>query len=249
MAGPLVTRIAGAELGRDDHGQAGLAQARARRTAARGPAAGRGAARWSAPGRSCSRTFGWPTKSASRRGRSAASSSRSSRSAYGLARSVSSTLTHLPVGAGVRRCERCHRGLSTRSAARSSAGTSGSPSAVRGDRGDRLVGLPRRPAEPDQRLADLVPPGRGRRDARPARAGVDRADLVPQLQHQPLGALLADAGHPGQRGDVRGRDRAADLGRRQHDEHGLGQPRADAAGGLQQLEHRRARRRRRSRTG
>ena len=70
--------------------------------------------------------------------------------------------------------------------------------------------------------------------------GVDRADPVPQLQHQPLGALLADAGHLHERLDVARRDRAADLARRQDRQHRLGQPRADAVGGLQQLEHRRS---------
>ena len=83
------------------------------------------------------------------------------------------------------------------------------------------------PAEPDQRLADLVLPAR--RPGTPAGAVARRptgADPVAQLQHQPLGALLADARHPGQRGDVAVGDRPAHHVGRVHREHRLGQPRA-----------------------
>ena len=100
-----------------------------------------------------------------------------------------------------------------------------------------LVGVLGRPAEPDQPLLHLVAPGLGRRDGTPASGRRDgRADPVLELEDDPLGALLADAGHRGQGAHVVTGDRAAYGVRREDGEHRLGQLRADAAGGLDQLE-------------
>ena len=48
------------------------------------------------------------------------------------------------------------------------------------------------------RIRTACPPAPANR----AGAEADRADLVAQFQHHPLGTAFADAGHPGQRGDV-----------------------------------------------
>ena len=98
-----------------------------------------------------------------------------------------------------------------RRAARSSAATSGSASpASGGDRLDGLVGLLGRPAEADQALLHLVAPRLRGAAAGARRGGADRgADPVLELEDDPLGALLADAGHRGQRLDVVAGDRAA----------------------------------------
>ena len=86
------------------------------------------------------------------------------------------------------------------------APTSGVGSAgLVGDLVDGALGLLGRPAEPDQALVDLVAPRRRRRRPPGAArvAAADRgAEPVAQLEDDPLGALLADAGHLGQRLDV-----------------------------------------------
>src|SRR6185312_9169403 len=75
-----------------------------------------------------------------------------------------------------------------------------------GHRGDRLVGLAGGPAEADEALPYLGGPGH----AGDRKGGVAAtAHPVAQLEYQPLGAFLADAGHPGQGGDVTGGDRPA----------------------------------------
>ena len=73
------------------------------------------------------------------------------------------------------------------------------------------------------RVAALAPPDRG-------------AEPVAQLEDDPLGALLADAGHLGQRLDVLLRDRGPQVVGGEDGEHRLGQLGADPAGGLEQLE-------------
>ena len=78
IAGPLVIRIGGAQLGGDDHRQGGLAEPG---RAGQQDVVGRAVAphrALSSTSWSCSRTFGWPTNSASRLGRRLASTSRSS---------------------------------------------------------------------------------------------------------------------------------------------------------------------------
>ena len=136
----------------------------------------------------------------------------------------------------------------------SSTGTSGVAGRVDGrrDRGDRLVGLRGGPAEPDQRLADLVPPGRagGRRPAAPSaparatgRSGP--AAPAPAARRPSCRCPAPGSARPMSAVAIAWRTTSGGV----HREHRLGQPRADPAGGLQQLEQLLARRRRRSRTG
>src|SRR3954471_20306200 len=110
--------------------------------------------------------------------------------------------------------------------------------------GDRALGLLARPAQPDEGGGQLVTPrGHGRDREQAARGGgVERgvggraAQPVAELQHQPLGALLADPRHLHERLEVAHGDRPADLPRWVDGEHGLGQPWAHPVGRLQQLE-------------
>ena len=136
---------------------------------------------------SCSRTRAWPTNSSSRLGRSAPSITRSSASASGRHHAGRrASCAHAPVARASRPAPRSCA-PSTRSAARRATDTStawparsrpGVPAAgqqFRLDRGDRLVGVPRLPAQADQARPHLVPPGRGRgapaRACRPPRTG------------------------------------------------------------------------------
>ena len=144
----------------------------------------------------------------------------------------------------VGRHRRRHALLRVRSAARSSAATSAAP-AARPRRGRRRrprgrPPWPTSPARPARRA-----PGRARPRSRGAdrradaeRAAGGRADPVLELEDDPLGALLADAGHRGQRLDVLAGHRAAQLVGRVHREHRLRQLGTDPARGLQQLEDR-----------
>ena len=63
-----------------------------------------------------------------------------------------------------------------------------------------------------------------------------RADAVLELEDDALGALLADARHPGERLDVLGGDRAAYVVGAHHRDDRLGDLGADAGGGLHDLE-------------
>ena len=132
-----------------------------------------------------------------------------------------------------------HALLSERRAARSSAATSGGVTGIGGHRLDRAVGLLRRPAEPDEAVEDLAAPRlRGRdRGGEPGGAGAaGHSDPVLELEDDPLGALLADPRHRGQRLDVLAGDRTAQRIGRQHGQHRLGELGTDTAGRLHQLE-------------
>ena len=125
---------------------------------------------------------------------------------------------------------------------------------VSADPGDGVLGLLDRPAEPDQRLAHLVAPGRSREPTAGAVVAAaptagQGADLVAQLEDDPLGALLADAGHLGQGGDVAAADRGPQPVRGQHREHRQGEPRARRRRRSAPARRCRARRRTRSRRG
>ncbi len=121
-----------------------------------------------------------------------------------------------------------------RSASRSTVETSGVGTGleVGGDPLERGVGVTRRPAEPEQRLVDLVTPRR--RTGRPR--GGD-ADAVLELDDDALGTLAADAGHRGQGREIALTDRLAEPVGVEHGQHRLGDLGADAAGGLDELEH------------
>ena len=143
---------------------------------------------------SCSRTRGWPTKSASRRGRSAASTSRSSVAVRGTARRRR--------GRSLARRQARRGQRPAREQAPSTAGRR--PSASGGHRGDRP---PRPPGavqpRPTSACRTWSRHGATGGDAGAGAGGCSTgADPVPQLQHQPLGALPADARHPGQRRHV-----------------------------------------------
>ena len=186
-AGPAGDADAGAELGRDDHGQRGLAEPGRARTAARGPAAGRGGGRSRAPARPArapaaarrTRRAGAgaapPRRPAPGRRRRAARARRSPRAASSASSRAtsSSSLTGALTGAP-----------SWASAARSSTGTSSSDASgwLGGEPVDDLVGLRGRPAEPDERLRQRVAPARRLRHAGDdRRAG--QAGLVLELEH------------------------------------------------------------------
>ncbi len=75
------------------------------------------------------------------------------------------------------------------------------------------------------------------RDGR-AGTGDRRSEPVLELDDDSLCAFLADAGYPGECGEVLGCHRAPQFVRTQHGEHRLRQPRPDPACGLQQFERR-----------
>src|SRR4029077_1599834 len=92
-------------------------------------------------------------------------------------------------------------------------------------RRDRLVRLARLPTQVEQPGPDLVPPGLGARQPGPGgqlallgppATHAGRAETPGELQDDPLRALAADAGDPGQRGDVLRGDRAAQRVRGEH---------------------------------
>ena len=115
------------------------------------------------------------------------------------------------------------------------------------DRVDGLVGLLGRPAQADQARRA---PGRARRPRRHApRAGRRRPPTGAPIRSLSSSTIRCAPfwpmpGHLGQRRDVLGRDRAAQLVGAVHRQHRLRQLGPDAAGGLQQLEDGAARRRR-----
>src|SRR5262245_1808402 len=201
---------------------------------------------------SCSLTRSWPISSASRRGRRVASTSRSSPPASAATRrSVvsSGSLTRLAPA------ERAQRGAQQDRDVRGLAALGGGVD-LGGDRDQGLVRLARGPAKPDQRAVDLLAPAalerqRQRRAGRTTTVGSARlldwvepmpwlrdAEPVLELEHDPLGSLLADAGHQAQRAEILGGHRSPQRVRAVHGEHRLGQPWSDPARGLQQLKDR-----------
>ena len=112
--------------------------------------------------------------------------------------------------------DRGHRERPRRVRAARSSGAASAPTARRAPRPPPARRAWPEP-EPQQRLDDLVargPPAAA--GAAPGCAG-RRDDLVAQLEHEPLGALAADAGHPGERRDVavgQGARRASGSARR-----------------------------------
>src|SRR5690606_29699298 len=134
---------------------------------------------------SWSRTTACPTKSASRRGRSAASAARSSSSASASRKAASSATA---VASQVLERAAQHRGDV---AVGRGLGEDGAHGVLGGLRG---------PAELDERVDDLgLGVGGDRSGADLTARG---AELVPDLEEDPLGALLADAGHAGEGHDV-----------------------------------------------
>ena len=172
---------------------------------------------------SCSRSASWPTNSSSRRGRSVASSRRRRARARSAAASPGRPRTRPGCGSGPG-----HRGLAQR----------------RGDQvlgrvarrvAQQPVGLLRRVAEPEQRLA------RERARVVPARdhdrvLGGGHADLLAQLHDDPLGRALADPGHRLQARGVAGGDGGEQLARRPAREHGQRHLRPDRLHAEQQQE-------------
>ena len=192
----------------------------------------------------CSRTRSCPTNSSSRRGRSAASTTRSWSPAPACTRAcspraASSASSRATSSSSLTGC--AHRARPSCAAPRAAAPgrrrrrrRGGSPASPSTD----LVGLRGRPAQPDERLATACRASPEPAARRADRSGAGQPGLVLELEHHALRALAADAGHQAQRGEVLGGQRAADGVGRVHGEHRLRQPRADAGGGLQQLEQR-----------
>ena len=80
----------------------------------------------------------------------------------------------------------------------------------------------------------LGPPGMAGGQAQQGRlAAAGQAEAPGELQDDPLRALAADAGDPGQRGDVLRGDGAAQRVRGEHGQHREREPRPDPAGRLQ----------------
>ena len=138
-----------------------------------------------------------------------------------------------------------HARLNVRRATLSRAATSGgSPAAEASSAYGAALATPSSASRadqprPDQGAVQLVAPAPGCAGGPPGgrAAAVDRAEPVLELEDDPLGALATDAGHLHERGEVLGGDGAAQLVGAVDREHRLGEPRADPAGGLQQLEH------------
>ena len=177
---------ADAELLADDVREARLAEARAGRRAGRGRAPRPRVIAAVSATSSCAFSRSWPTNSASWRGRSERSNSSSS-----------------PL-------ERQARGswVSVMRPSCSASRTRSSGAQLRIDAGEDALGLDDRPAELDERVAG---------DETPSDAGdggeLDRvADLLLQLQHDPLRRLLADPRDRLEPRRVLERDRAAKLG-------------------------------------
>ena len=190
-AGPAVCTNGDAELARRRSAPARSCRGRAGRRAARGRAPRR------APAAACDRdaraapcSASWPTNSSSRRGRS-------ERVELVLGARVRAS------GCGRRRRRAC--GSSPRAAF--SAWAIRSSGVLAGRAVEQRVGLLRREAEPEQAVA-------GERARVVAAGDHDRvvgrrgADLLAQLDDDPLGRALADARHGLQARGVAGRDRA-----------------------------------------
>ena len=105
-----------------------------------------------------------------------------------------------------------------------------------GGRFDGALGVARGPAEALQRLEHLGPPRLASTRAAGRRDGC-RADAVLQLDHDPLGALAADAGHGREHRVVGLGDGATQPVGGEDGEHREGDLGPDAAGGLHQQEH------------
>ena len=240
VAGALDRRPAGdaqrrAELGRDDHGQGGLAEAGrpGQQHVVRRPAARRSAL--SRTRASCSRTRACPMNSSRRLGRSAASTTCSSRVGDGETRSLVVALTR-PVGA--------HAGSALRMASSQQGGDVGGVAAGARSRLGRPRRRPRRPRGRSSRgrPAPRAPGRARRRRARPCtRPRAERVDGAPSLSFSsstmrwapflPMPGTCVSAARP--RWRRRGAARRAGARRASPGRAG-----ADAAGGLQQLEDR-----------
>ena len=153
--------------------------------------------------RSCSLTRSWPTKSSSRRGRSERSTSSSS----GRSAGARNWLTPPPRAGRAGRAPRRQLGI---------------------DLGERPLGVDDGVAELDERVARDEVAGRvGRR--RRATVSSTVAELLLQLEHDPLRGLLADPRDRLEARVVAERDRPAQLGRRRAGDDGERDLRADAA--------------------
>src|SRR5690625_2274744 len=156
---------------------------------------------------SWSRTTACPTKSASRRGRSAASAARSSSSASASRYRSSGTGAASQVLQG-----------GTEHGGDVAVGLGGGE-----HRGHGVLGGPGGPAELDEGLDDLRGGVQGGRRGG-GQVTAHRAELVPDLEQDALGALAPDARHLGEGGDVLGGDGGAQLVRTVDGEHGQRQP-------------------------
>ena len=210
----------GAHLGGDDHRQRGLAQARAARRAGRGRRAGRAAGRPRAPGRA-GRAPG--SGRPPRRGSSdAAPPRRPARRPRPRRRSASRGVPPRPRRGG-RRSEwsRLVPGRPERSMLTPGSACAGRRAAAPRRRARRALGGSAATASTalSASLTDQPRPTRpcctwprhascAAGTAAGAAVADRRADAVLELEDHPLGALLADAGHPGQRLDVLRGDRA-----------------------------------------
>ena len=254
IAGPLVIRMRRAELGGDDHRQAWSCRGRAGRTAARGPAACRAAWRASSTSASCSRTAAGRRTRAARRGRSAASTTRSSSPACGCSR----RRRRVDRGRARRTAlERrpCSHGASSSAAAQQLQRPARqqhrrpSPSRSRrsarrrpGELRPRSSASLARPAEADERRVQLVAPRRDRRDRRQAPAPAAARCRLARRACRCSSRTIRSAPFLPMPGTCvsaltsAGRHRAAQLVAAMDGEHRQGEPRADAGGGLQQLE-------------
>ena len=149
---------------------------------------------------SCSRSSSWPTNSSSRWGRSVASSSSSARSC-GVCSAVDA-----------RRADAHRRAPFSAWAIRSSGVSPGAPSSS-------CSASAGAEAEPDEAVAGQQPRVVAAGDHDRV-VGRRRADLLAQLDDDPLGRALADAGHRLQPRGVAGGDRGEQLARRAAGEHG-----------------------------
>ena len=195
-AGPAVCDERNIELGGDDLGERGLAEARRARRAARGRAPRRAPIAASIATASCSLSCSWPTNSSRRRGRSVRSRS-SSASQVRRLDPLGDVLMRPRLAVARSACASSSSALSPRRQA-----SSCSASAAR----SRARAALRAPAP---RGASCGGARAGRADAGLRR----RADLLAQLDDDPLGGALADPGHGLEARGVAGRDRAHQVAR------------------------------------
>src|SRR5262245_21371134 len=151
---------------------------------------------------SCSLIRSCPTNSSIRRGRSAASNSRSSSGTSASTIRGSSVTSRITLPPSVfpnpaHPLQRLAQEVLDRAVA------------VRRDAGHRLAGLLGRQAEREQRLAHV-------RERPVDDHDLVAAELVLQVERDPLRDLLADPRHDGERLDVAGRDRPAERSGREH---------------------------------
>ena len=252
VAGALDRRAAGdpnrrAELGGDDHREAGLAQPGrpGQQDVVRRAIAAGGRSRSTSS--SCSRTFGWPENSASRLGRRLASTSRSSGDRDRGDHGIGSRGIRFP-GRRRRRSlaqrARPSSWMLRRSAARE-VGLSRLGLLARRSRSRRPTSLPRE-AEPGERMPKLISPRRNGGHA----ADAERASIggVVGLQIAPTRSRSSTTIRSAPLRPIPGTWVSApmslvaiarrSLPRRVHGEDGLGEFRANAIGRLKQLEQR-----------